>query len=234
MRKATAAERERIRRLTDGVDGFLSDHEALYLVRLARQGRGDGAIVEIGSYHGKSTVLLAEASRGAGREKVVAIDPHLGGAVRAFHDTLARAGVADHVTPVVATSDDAAVSWNGPVRLLWIDGSHVHDQVLRDFRAWAPWLVDGGIVAFHDTYEFDGVRRVIDEDVARTGNLVLVGLVDTIAAFRKVPVRDLRSRVRNTLMRWGRSLYARQSRVHLRGELRIRLKNLLRRVSQTD
>ena len=233
MRKATPAEREAIRRLTDGVAGFLSEHEALYLLRLAAQGRGDGAIVEIGSYHGKSTVLLAHASRGAGREKVVAIDPHLGGAVQAFHDTLARAGVGEHVTPVVETSDVAAAAWRGPVRFLWIDGSHVYEQVRRDFLAWTPWLVDGGIVAFHDTYEFAGVRRVIDEDVARTEHLVLVGLVDTIAAFRKVSSPDTHARVQATLMRWGRSLYARRSRVHLRGELRIRLKTLLRFVSET-
>jgi hypothetical protein len=49
MRKATPAERARIRTLTDGVEGFLSDHEALYLSRLAAEGPGTGAIVEIGA-----------------------------------------------------------------------------------------------------------------------------------------------------------------------------------------
>ena len=102
-----------------------------------------------------------------------------------FHETLARGGLTDHVTPMVASSDDAAALWRGPVRLLWIDGSHVQDQVSRDFRNWTPFVVDGGIVAFHDTYEYEGVRRVIDEEVVRSPDLVLVGLVDTIAAFRR-------------------------------------------------
>jgi hypothetical protein len=99
---------------------------------------------------------------------VVAIDPKKGGAIDEFHRDLARAGVADHVTPVVATSDDAAVTWQEPIRFLWIDGAHSYEQVGRDFRNWTPFLVDGGIVAFHDTYEWEGVRRVIDEEVIRS------------------------------------------------------------------
>jgi predicted O-methyltransferase YrrM len=234
MRKATAAERDLVRRLTDGVEGFLSDDEALYLLRLAADGRGDGAIVEIGSYHGRSTAVLAHGSRAAGREKVVAVDPHLGGAVDAFHATLARAGVADHVRPIVATSDDAASTWRGPIRLLWIDGSHVDDQVRRDFRNWLPHVVAGGIVAFHDSYEYDGVRRVIDEEVVRTRDLVLVGLVDTIAAFRREPGVGLAARLRRNLMRAGRKLYSRRGYVRVKGTLRKTLKRLLRRVSQTS
>src|SRR5437762_13719809 len=105
MRKATAAERDVVRRLIDGVEGFLSEDEAVYRMRLAAPGRGDGAIVEIGSYHGRSTAVLAHGSHGAGREKVVAVDPHLGGAVGPFHETLARGGLSHHVTPLVASSD---------------------------------------------------------------------------------------------------------------------------------
>jgi predicted O-methyltransferase YrrM len=233
MRKATAADEALIRRLTDGVEGFLSDHEAVYLMRLAAEGPGEGAIVEIGSYHGKSTVLLAHASRAAGREKVVAIDPHLGGAVRQFHDTLARGGLGDHVTPIVATSDAAAETWRGPVRLLWIDGAHTYEQVGRDFGNWTPFLVDGGIVAFHDTYEWDGVRRVIDEDVVPSSRFALVGLIDSIAAFRKVRALSATQRLQKTLMRRGRALYWMNGRRSLPGDLRRGLKRMLRAASQT-
>ena len=233
MRKATPAERDLVHRLTDGVEGFLSEDEAVYLMRLAARGRGEGAIVEIGSYHGKSTVLLAHAARAAGRGPVVAIDPHLGGAVTAFHDTLARGGVTGHVVPVVETSDAAAATWRGPIRLLWIDGSHVREQVRRDFRNWTPFVVDGGIVAFHDTYDYDGVRSVIDEEVVRSPDLVLVGLVDTIAAFRRVRRLGVAARVRRVLMRAGRKLYSRHGYVRVKGTLRKRLKRLIRLASQT-
>jgi hypothetical protein len=233
MRKAIASERDLVRRLTDGVEGFLSDDEAVYLMRLAAHGGGQGAIVEIGSYHGKSTVLLAHAARAAGREPVVAIDPHLGGAVKPFHDTLARGGVTDHVKPIVATSDAAAESWRGPVRLLWIDGAHTYEQVRRDFHNWTPFLVDGGIVAFHDTYEYEGVRRVIDEEVTPSKDLVLIGLVDTIAAFRRRPRPGLGERIRTRLMAIGRVLYSRNSPWRVRGAPRKSLKRFLKQASQT-
>jgi hypothetical protein len=137
------------------------------------------------------------------------------------------------VKPVVATSDAAAENWRGPVRLLWIDGSHVHDQVRRDFHNWSPFVVDGGIVAFHDTYEYDGVRRVIDEEVVRSADLVLVGLVDTIAAFRRQRPGAL-ARAQRLLMRAGRKLYTRRGWVRVKGTLRKRLKRLLRLASQTS
>jgi predicted O-methyltransferase YrrM len=232
MRKPTPAERARIRTLTDGVEGFLSDHEALYLSRLAAEGPGTGAIVEIGSYHGKSTMVIADASRTAGREKVVAIDPRKGGAIDAFHRNLARAGVTDHVTPVVATSDDAAEAWREPIRLLWVDGAHSYEQVGRDFRNWTPFLVDGGIVAFHDTYEWEGVRRVIDDEVIPDA-FALVGLVDSIAAFRKRGTLSAMERLQKALMRRGRALYWMNGRRSLPGDLRRGLKRLLRMVSAT-
>ena len=233
MRKATPEERARIRDLIDGIDGFLSEHEALYLSRLATQGPGAGAIVEIGSYFGKSTVLLARGSLDAGREKVVAIDPNKGGAAQPFRDNLARAGVTDHVTPVVATSDAAAETWRGPIRLLWIDGLHTYEQVSRDFRRWTPFLVDGGIVAFHDTYEYEGVRRVIDEEVVPSRQFALVGLVDSIAAFRKRPALGVGERLQKALMRRGRTLYWMDGRRSLPGDLRRGLKRLLRMASWT-
>jgi predicted O-methyltransferase YrrM len=233
MRKATSAERARIRTLTDGVEGFLSDHEALYLSRLAAAGPGTGAIVEIGSYHGKSTVLIAQASQAAGREKIIAIDPKKGGAIDEFHRNLARAGVTEHVTPVVATSDDAATTWQGPIRLLWIDGAHSYEQVGRDFQNWTPFLVDGGIVAFHDTYEWEGVRRVIDEHVIPDDRFALVGLVDSIAAFRKRRTLGAAERLQKTLMRRGRALYWMNGRRSLPGDLRRGLKSVLRMASAT-
>ena len=233
MRDGTAAERARIRELTATIEGFLSEHEAVYLQRLAAEGPGAGAVVEIGSYHGKSTVLLAIASREAGREKIVAIDPKMGGAVQPFHENLARAGVTSHVTPIVATSDAAAETWSGPIRLLWIDGAHSYEQVGRDFRNWTPFLIDGGIVAFHDTYEWEGVRRVIDEEVVPSPGFALVGLVDSITAFRKRPSLGVGERVQKALMRRGRALYWMNGRRSLPGDLRRGLKRVLRMASRT-
>src|SRR3989442_1512610 len=65
-------------RVRDNVPGWLSGPDARTLYALAHHGPGQGAIVEIGSAWGKSTIFLAAGSKRAGREHVTAIDPHTG------------------------------------------------------------------------------------------------------------------------------------------------------------
>lgn len=65
-------------RARDSVPGWLSGPDARTLYALAHHGPGEGAIVEIGSAWGKSTIFLASGSKRAGRERVFAIDPHTG------------------------------------------------------------------------------------------------------------------------------------------------------------
>jgi|AGTN01.1.fsa_nt_gi hypothetical protein len=56
------------------IEGFLHDLEGYTLLQLAARGSGTGAIVEIGSFMGRSTAFLAAGSKLAGREKVIAVD----------------------------------------------------------------------------------------------------------------------------------------------------------------
>jgi predicted O-methyltransferase YrrM len=56
------------------LEGWLTEAQARRLFACATAARPAGAVVEIGSFRGRSTVVLA---LGAG--SVVAIDPHAGG-----------------------------------------------------------------------------------------------------------------------------------------------------------
>lgn len=60
-----------------------------------------------------------------------------------------------------------------PVHLIFIDGGHDEDIVLRDI-AWTNKIPTGGIVAFHDYYERSiqssfGVRLAVDKWMAEPG-----------------------------------------------------------------
>ncbi|MEA2469173.1 MAG: hypothetical protein QOE38_171, partial [Thermoleophilaceae bacterium] len=97
----------------DGVEGWLSDGQARRLWDCARGVPVGGRVVEIGSFRGRSAIVLARAVPGA---EVIAIDPHAGndrgpqeihGSVdegesdnRAFLANLERAGVGDAVRHV--------------------------------------------------------------------------------------------------------------------------------------
>jgi len=89
--------------------GFLTEREARFLALAAACTPGQGVILEIGSFKGKSTVGLASIVARYSLGKVVAVDPHtapsstdpsLGDQSSSFDDflqTLARAGLSEHV-----------------------------------------------------------------------------------------------------------------------------------------
>ncbi len=152
------------------VPGWLSQEEGEALYDLAAACTGRGVIVEIGSFKGRSTVCLALGSKAGNGVPVYAIDPGHGWKRFAeFRANLARAGVEELVRPIAAASADAFPDFPEPsIELLFIDGSHRYDLVDLDFHLWTRKLVDGGMLAMHDTHAaFPGSRRVAEEQMYR-------------------------------------------------------------------
>jgi predicted O-methyltransferase YrrM len=169
-------EAERTRQRATLVDGWLSDAQGRALFHAAAKTEGRGAIVEIGSWKGRSTTWLASGARLAGR-RIHAIDPHRhsreypeADTLDEFRNNLARNGLTDVVEPLVMTSEEAAARIAGPVELLFIDGDHSYDAVRRDAELWLPRLIEGGTVMFHDvaTAAYDGPRRIVRQMVCRS------------------------------------------------------------------
>ena len=53
-----------------------------------------------------------------------------------------------------------------------------------DFTLWEPHLVEGGILAMHDTIRKKGPKRVLWESVFRSGRFQEIAIVDNITAAR--------------------------------------------------
>ena len=188
---------DRVKPLIVDVPGWLTDDEGEALYDLAKSCTGRGVIVEIGSWKGKSTICLGLGSRAGHGVRIVAVDPHADYRFGDFKANVERAGIADLVTPVPSLSQDAAAGFDEPIELLFVDGSHVEDDVRTDFDQWVPKVVDGGWVAFHDTTWTPGPRRVVGERLYRSRNFKDVRFVPgstTIA--RKVAQNALSDRIR--------------------------------------
>jgi len=179
--------------------GFLTEREGRFLVMAAACAPAKGSILEIGSFKGKSTVGLASIARHYALGSVVAVDPHtapsetdpsLEGQSSTWEDFLATlrfAGLENHVEAHRAFSHDLGRTWDRPLRLLWIDGDHTYSGVKLDFDLFSPFLVEGAIIAFHDTlHEFDGPLRVFVDEVLRSDRFGPAGFSGSIgwAQFR--------------------------------------------------
>jgi len=187
----------RVKPLIADVPGWLTDEEGEALYELARACTGKGAIVEIGSFKGKSTVCLGLGSQAGASVPIYAIDPHQE-RFPEFKTNVQRAGIDELVRPLPSLSQLAADDFDEPIELLFVDGSHEYELVLEDFEKWVPKVVDGGWVVFHDTTWTAGPRKVVGHAVYRSRRFKdLKFVVGSTTIARKVKRNSLRDRVRN-------------------------------------
>ncbi len=142
------------------IEGFLHPIEEQCLQWAAAQVPKGGTIVEVGSYHGKSAVNFAHAVRKNGNAATVyCVDTWRNENIEqarnldVFDRFMANtAPYADVIVPMRGRSEEVGVRWDkGPIDVLFIDGDHSYDGVVRDIKAWMPHLRRGGIALFHDT-----------------------------------------------------------------------------------
>lgn len=140
------------------VPGFLkSPHQEYWFYSIARSSPKDATIVEIGSFKGRSTVSFGFGCVGTNRH-VYAIDLFVGDNdmygnsefIDEFKSNVERCGLSAYVTPIQNHSIAVARDWKKPIDILFIDGSHVYEDVKADFEAFYPYVKKGGVIAFHD------------------------------------------------------------------------------------
>lgn len=83
-------------------------------------------------------------------------------------------------------------TWNKPFDYLFIDGSHIYEDVKKDFEDWYPKLAIGGIISFHDSTMnrggqpyWEGPSRFADELIFDS-RLKFVKSVGRLTIFQKI------------------------------------------------
>ncbi|WP_405596893.1 class I SAM-dependent methyltransferase [Streptomyces sp. NBC_01410] len=159
----------------EAAKGFMPVREGLALYAAAAEAGGLGLpLLEVGTYCGRSTILLADAAREAGTTAVTVdhhrgseeqqpgwdyhdaetVDPEIGrmDTLPTFRRTLHRAGLEDHVIAVVGRSPQVAKVWGTPLGLVFIDGGHTDEHAAADYEGWAPHVAEGGLLVIHDVF----------------------------------------------------------------------------------
>ncbi|MCX4786372.1 MULTISPECIES: class I SAM-dependent methyltransferase [unclassified Streptomyces] len=149
--------------------------EGLALYRAAAEAAALGLpVLEVGTYCGRSTILLADAARAAGVTALTVdhhrgseeqqpgweyhdptvVDPEVGrmDTLPTFRRTLHAAGLEDHVVALVGRSVRVAAVWGGKLGLVFIDGGHTDEHANGDYEGWAPHVAEGGLLVIHDVF----------------------------------------------------------------------------------
>jgi SAM-dependent methyltransferase len=158
-----------------------------------------GRIVEIGSFRGRSTIVLATAA--AEGVEVVAIDPHAGNDRgpqeiegfedeaeqdhKVFHANLEAAGVDERVRHVRKFSDDALGEVIGPIDLLYIDGAHRYGPARADIGRWGARVRPGGTLLIHDSFSSIGVTLALLTSMVTSRDFRYVGRSTSMAEYRR-------------------------------------------------
>jgi predicted O-methyltransferase YrrM len=161
----------------EAAKGFMPAHEGLALYAAAADAarRLPGLpLLEVGTYCGRSTILLAGAAREAGTTAVTVdhhrgseeqqpgweyhdkelVDPEVGlmDTLPTFRRTLHAAGLEDSVVALVGRSPRAAALWGKPLALVFIDGGHTDEHATNDYEGWAPHVAPDGLLVIHDVF----------------------------------------------------------------------------------
>jgi predicted O-methyltransferase YrrM len=178
------------------VQGWFTAAEAGLLARAAAVAAGTpDPLVEVGSYCGRSTVVLAlvvaTVTPGSSYRRLMAIDPHQDYEPAGGRDTFAelgatlrRNGVENVVDIVRARSLDVGLP--DRVALVFLDGLHDEESVRADVAHVTPHIPVGGLLAFHD-YRFDypGVVAAANS-ILRSEEFDIVGFVESLLVLRRV------------------------------------------------
>jgi glycosyltransferase involved in cell wall biosynthesis/tetratricopeptide (TPR) repeat protein len=185
-------------RAISSIDGWLSDEEADLLISAVLKvaqlpgGAEKLSLVEIGSFCGKSTVVIGRALKALGpsRFRFYAIDPHNGYFLAEGRDTYAllqknitHLGLEQYVT--IMRNCSTAVAWDKPIALLYIDGLHDYENVRADYLHFKDSVIPEGLLAFHDYIDYcPGVQQCVDE-VLHAGDFQFVAQRERMILLRK-------------------------------------------------
>lgn len=177
MQRTAVSIDARVAAVCAATKGFMpaDEGQALFEWACVAGASGLGPLLEIGTYCGKSALLLGDAARRSGAT-AYSIDHHRGSeenqAGWEHHDrevvdprtgrmdtlpfarrALFDANLEGSVVLMLSDSKAVATNWAAPLSFCFIDGGHAEDVAMADYELWAHRVASGGFLAIHDVFE---------------------------------------------------------------------------------
>ncbi len=199
-------------KFASNIKGFMHDDEALLLYQTSLKAAESGALLEIGSYCGKSAYFIGLAAKE--KDSVLfSIDHHKGSeeqqqgqeyfdpdlfdekanrinTLPLFEKTIEKASLEDFVVPIVVESSIAGKMWSTPLSMLFIDGGHSLEDVLKDYDTWEKHIVRDGFLVIHDIFsdpvEGGQAPRIVYEKAIESGKYHEYAFEKTLGVLKRL------------------------------------------------
>ena len=181
----------------ENIGGYLLKKEAGLLFWAARQCSVSGAVIELGSYEGRSTGVFALAGRhvhaiDAWSDDVSDLSAYNQGETPAsdvfqrFQNNLRQLQIEQLVSIKRGLTQRIGQTWNEAGAILFVDAGHTYQDVKGDLAVWTPHLHAQGFLIMHDVlgYNFLGVTQAAGE-LLKSGWQVIASSGSAVAFKRK-------------------------------------------------
>ena len=169
----------------NGVQGFLLKADIAILFGMAKSLPANGVIVEIGSFTGLSSLIMASGLAAAGNfgARICCVDTWEGSPelqeidvvknrrmYEVFLDNINNSGLRSFIRPVRKPSVDAALQFAPhSIDMVFIDGDHTFEGCYSDLDAWLPKLKPSGTMIGHDFYSKGDVQKAVENFTRERG-----------------------------------------------------------------
>lgn len=147
----------------NGLGGWVHSWDGKHIYESVSQLKDGETYLEIGVAHGASLALASLAAKSS-NVNILGLDvidwqdrDHL------IEKYLAEFGKKPIHGFINNQSKFEAKSWGLPISVLYIDGDHTYEGVIKDMLSWLVWVKPGGTILFDDYNDRTGVKLAVDE-----------------------------------------------------------------------
>ena len=177
----------------EDIEGWFSKEDAKIFYDTISNLKGNGAMVEIGSWCGKSLIFshLISTEKNNNCRKY-SIDPFLtskdtpNGMYQKFLDNLKNFNLENKIIHIKEKSNIVGLNFKDDIEYLFIDGFHSYEYVKRDFELFSKKVILGGYILIHDVSNWYGPTQLVYDLSENSDNIKFLDFAGKTVIVKKV------------------------------------------------